>query len=121
MKYKTEGSPELWWDAEEILAHGHDDCEGLAAYRAGELINRGYDARVYTRLVKMPDSARGGSGKKGGRQFHAVTAVYGPDGRIKRDANGVQMIDDPSARTGMPRPEWYVDFARSMRAKGKDL
>lgn len=121
VKYKTEGSPELWWDAEEILRNGHDDCEGLAAYRAGELINRGYDAQVYTRLVKVPDKAMGGSGQKGGRLFHAVTAVFGPDGQIKRDRSGTAMVDDPSARLGMPRPSWYVAFAKSMRSQGKDL
>lgn len=120
VRYQSEGSPELWWDAEEILRNGHDDCEGLAAYRAGELINRGYDARVYTRLVQMPSKEMGGSGK-GGRLFHAVTGIYGPDGEIRRDERGVQMIDDPSHRLGMPTPDWYAKFARDARARGKDL
>lgn len=122
VRYKTEGSPELWWDAEEILAHGHDDCEGLAAYRAGELINRGYDARVYTRLVQQPSKEMGGTGKKGGRLFHAVTKVYaGPDGEPVLGPDGVPVYDDPSSRLGMPVPSWYAEFARQMRAAGKDL
>lgn len=122
VRYKTEGSPELWWDAEEILAHGHDDCEGLAAYRAGELINQGYDARVYTRLVQRPSKEMGGSGKKGGRLFHAITRVYtGPDGEPLRTRYGTPVYDDPSARLGMPTPDWYLKFAREMRAQGKDL
>lgn len=122
VRYKTEGSPELWWDAEEILRNGHDDCEGLAAYRAGELINRGYDARVYTRLVQQPSKEMGGSGKKGGRLFHAVTKVYaGPDGAPVLAADGTPVYDDPSARLGMPTPAWYLKFAREMRAQGKDL
>lgn len=121
VKYKTEGSPELWWDAEEILAHGHDDCEGLAAYRAGELINLGYDARVYTRLVQKPTKAMGGSGK-GGRLFHAVTRAYtGPDGAPLLAQDGTPVYDDPSARLGMPTPDWYLAFAKEMRAQGKDL
>ena len=122
VRYKTEGSPELWWDAEEILAHGHDDCEGLAAYRAGELINQGYDARVYTRLVQKPSTEMGGSGKKGGRLFHAITRVYsGPDGEPLRTKYGTPVYDDPSARLGMPTPDWYLKFAREMRAQGRDL
>lgn len=121
IKYQTEGSPELWWDAEEILAHGHDDCEGLAAYRAGELINRGYNAQVWTRLVKMPAPEMGGSGK-GGRLFHAVTRVVsGPGGKPVRAVDGTIPYDDPSSRLGMPVPDWYKDFARKMRAERREL
>jgi hypothetical protein len=35
VRYQVEGTPELWWDVDEILANRHDDCEGLAAYLAG--------------------------------------------------------------------------------------
>lgn len=121
VKYKPEGSPELWWDAEEILRNGHDDCEGLAAYRAGELINRGYDARVYCRLVQTPSKEMGGSGKPGGRLFHAVTMIYGPDGKALRTKEGHRMIDDPSMRLSMKVPSWYAEFARKIRQEGKDL
>lgn len=123
VKYKVEGSPELWWDAEEILRNGHDDCEGLAAYRAGELLAKGFDARVYTRLVKHPSKEMGGSGKPGGgRLFHAVTKVYtNPNGEPVLAPDGTPVYDDPSKRLGMPVPEWYQRFADQMRAEGKDL
>lgn len=121
VRYETEGSPELWWDAEEILAQGHDDCEGLAAYRAGELMLQGYDARVHTRLVQHPSTEMGGSGKKGGRLFHAVTRIHaGPNG-VVQGMNGIPVYDDPSMRLGMPVPPWYQKFAAGMRKKGKEL
>lgn len=110
--YKTEGSPEHWWDAEEILAHGHDDCEGLSAYRAGELINAGYVAGVYTRLIEGPATGMGGNGPRS-RLFHAVTKAHLPDGSY--------LIDDPSAVLGMPTPEWYIDYAAKRRAQGLPL
>lgn len=123
VKYKVEGSPELWWDAEEILRNGHDDCEGLAAYRAGELLAKGFDARVYTRLVKHPSKEMGGSGKPGGgRLFHAVTKVYtNPAGERVLAPDGTPVYDDPSKRLGMPVPDWYQKFADQMRSEGKDL
>jgi hypothetical protein len=111
VRYKTEGSPELWWDAEEILSHGHDDCEGLAAYRAGELINAGHDASVYTRLIKGPAESMGGAPK--GRLFHAVTQVRQPDGSL--------VYEDPSAILGMKVPPYYQDYSRKQRAKGLPL
>ena len=116
VKYKPEGTPELWLDAEEIVAQGHDDCEGLAAYRAGELLNEGYDARVWTRLITRPSRAMGGSGGRppGSRLFHAVTQV--------RDDQGKPIgYDDPSQRLGMPVPQFYRDYARQQRAAGKAL
>lgn len=121
VRYKPEGSPELWWDAEEILRNGFDDCEGLAAYRAGELMVQGYDARVWTRLVQMPSKEMGGSGK-GGRLFHAVVRIVrGPDGQPVLDKNGWPAMDDPSFRLGMKVPEWYKEFAAKMRAEGREL
>lgn len=111
VRYQTEGSPELWWDAEEILSHGHDDCEGLAAYRAGELINAGHDATVYTRLIKGPASSMGGGPRS--RLFHAVTRV--------RNADGSLDYEDPSAILGMPVPEWYLEHSAKMRAQGRPI
>lgn len=117
--YKPEGSPELWWDAEEILRRGHDDCEGLAAYRAGELIagiadHRSWPAQVWTRLVKTPSKEMGGSGK-GGRLFHAIVRI--PDGA----GPGKAAYDDPSVRLGMKVPQWYREFAAETRAAGREL
>lgn len=103
--YKTEGAPELWWDAEEELIRGHDDCEGLAAYRAGELIVDGFDAHVHMRAVPKPSSAMGGGG--GNRLFHAIARI---DRKGKSPA-----YDDPSARMGMPVPGWYKDHLAKHR------
>ena len=111
VRYKTEGSPEKWWDAKEILRHGHDDCEGLAAYRAGELILEGIDAKVWTRLIPKPGT--GGPGlpgqKKTGRLFHALVRVDTPTG---------PQYDDPSARLGMPVPGWYSEYLTKQRRLG---
>jgi hypothetical protein len=113
VRYQTEG-PEKWWDAPEIIMQGHDDCEGLAAYRAGELRLDGHDARVWTRLIHKPSKVMGGSGKDG-RLFHAITRVDFP--------NGTHAYDDPSTRvqTPMPRPKWYLQYAARQRAAGKEL
>lgn len=126
VRYQVEGSPELWWSSKEIHDRTYDDCEGLAAYRAGELILMGYDAEVYTRLIQKPDKGMGGSGK-GGRLFHAITLVKGwtnPEtGRyeVVRNPDGTRVYDDPSVRLGMPVPGWYSQFAADMRAKGWEL
>jgi len=111
VRYQTEGTPEKWWDAEEILAQGHDDCEGLAAFRAGELITRGYDAHVHTRLITGPADGMGGGGAS--RLFHAITRVDG--------LRGGPRYDDPSVRLGMPVPTWYRKYAETRRAAGKPL
>lgn len=121
VRYKVEGSPELWWDAEEILRNGFDDCEGLAAYRAADLMVEGFpSAEVYCRLIQMPSKEMGGSGS-GGRLFHAVTRVRDPK-------TGNWVVDDPSVHVGlvvkgggMPVPAWYMQYAKQRRAKGLDL
>ena len=41
--YKRE-HPEVWCDYINLLAQGHEDCDGLAAARAGELMARGWRA-----------------------------------------------------------------------------
>jgi len=105
VRYQTEGAPEKWWDVDEALAQKHDDCEGLAAYRAAELILEGLDAHVHTRIVPKPDTRMGGG--RGGRLFHAVTRVdtghHGP------------VYDDPSARLGMPVPSGYKTYLKTHR------
>jgi len=116
VKYSTEGTPEKWWDAEEILSQGQDDCEGLAAYRAGELMLQGFDAHVDTRPIEKPEQFAGG--KKGGRLFHALVRVDGYLGGPKFDA---PVYDDPSVRLGMPVPDWYLNYAKKRRAQGRAL
>jgi len=111
VQYRTEGSPEKWWDAEEILLAGYDDCEGLSAYDAGWHLAQGRPAEVWTRVIAMPSREMGGTGK--GRLFHAVARIQGP--------NGQWIIDDPSARLGMPVPAWYKSVAEKRRAAGQDI
>lgn len=111
VQYRTEGSPEKWWDAEEILLAGYDDCEGLSAYNAGWHIAKGRPAEVWTRVIAMPSPEMGGTGK--GRLFHAVSRI--------QDADGQWVVDDPSARLGMPVPAWYKAFAQKRRAQGQDI
>lgn len=36
--------PDLWCDVPRILARGTDDCDGLASWRMGELLARGWRA-----------------------------------------------------------------------------
>ncbi len=123
IRYYIEGVPERWLDAQQMAIEGRDDCEGLAAYRAGELINQGYDARVCCRRIdNLHDADRAQMGaprKKGGRTFHAITGVFGRYGRVFPKP----VYDDPSARmrVSMPVPSYYLDFAKKRRAEGRGL
>ena len=107
VKYKTEDG-EFWWDAQEIVNNGFDDCEGLSAYRAGEILAAGGEAAVVTRLITVPNAFMGGGG--GGRLFHAIVRA--------RDRDGKMQYDDPSARLGMPSPTWHAEQLRKERKAG---
>lgn len=107
IRYTPEDS-ENWCDAQEIVNRGGDDCEGLAAYRAGEIRAAGGEASVWTRLVEAPSTAMGGRG--GGRLFHAITRTL--------DRSGAVAYDDPSARLGMPAPLWHAEQLKKRRAAG---
>lgn len=100
VRYQREGSPELWFDVAGILAHGYDDCEGLACWRAAELRNQGYGARPVLREYKKAD---------GGRLYHCLVEVDTPDG---------PMYDDPSARLGMLRADNGEVSGLSLTRKG---
>lgn len=97
------------------------NCEGLAAYRVGELINEAqerdldWQPSVYCRLIQNPNK------RGGGRLFHAVTEVRDSSGRLLG-------FDDPSVNMGhhvpgggMPVPSWYASFCRQRRAEGREL
>ena len=47
VRYKREPD-EIWCDYLTLLAMGHEDCDGLAAARAGELLARGGTALLPT-------------------------------------------------------------------------
>ena len=95
---------ETWCDYINMLARGYEDCDGLAAARAGELMARGYRAlepgdggyrearRRRLRSIKAQAMLRTRTrvGKPG---LYHVVARYRVAGRWYRD--------DPSARLGM--------------------
>ena len=98
---------ETWCDYLNMLAQGHEDCDGLAAARAGELLARGYRAlepddpgyatarrlglqTIPAEVLLLTDSDGSTPG-----QYHCIVR-YRIAGRWHRD--------DPSARLGMPLP-----------------
>ena len=101
--YRRE-TDETWCDYLNMLAQGHEDCDGLAAARAGELIARGHRAlgptdgghRAAKRLRPRSIEAqvllltRGQPDRPG--LYHCIVR-YRVAGRWYRD--------DPSARLGM--------------------
>jgi hypothetical protein len=103
VRYRRERD-ETWCDYLNMLAQGHEDCDGLAAARAGELIARGHRALAPTdagfktaqrQRLKSIDAqvlllTRGSSDRPG--LYHCIVR-YRVGGRWHRD--------DPSARLGM--------------------
>lgn len=95
---------ETWSDYRNMLAQGWEDCDGLAAARAGELIARGYRAlhpgeggyrvarilRLRTIKAEVFLRTRTPEGRPG--LYHCLVR-YLVDGRW--------YYDDPSARLGM--------------------
>lgn len=95
---------ETWLDFTNMLIQGHEDCDGLAAARAGELLARGWRALSpgeggYARARELrPESIRAEvvlctrvlQGEHG--LYHCIVR-YELDGRV--------YWDDPSARLGM--------------------
>ena len=103
--YKRE-KVETWCDYLTTLMQGHEDCDGLAAARAGELIAKGhkalrpgdagYQAAKQLRLRSIPAevylTTRNPPGVPG--LYHCVVRY-----RLKRRWDWLK--DDPSARLGM--------------------
>ena len=95
---------ELWCDYLALLERGAEDCDGLAAARAGELIARGWSTLTpidggYEDAQRLRPSSipawvvlrtRGQHGQA--NLYHCIT-VYSVGGKLYRD--------DPSARLGM--------------------
>ena len=103
VRYRRERD-ETWCDYLNMLAQGHEDCDGLAAARAGELLARGHRALQPTdpgfkiaRRNRLPSIeaqvlllTRGTTDRPG--QYHCIVRY-----RVGRR----WFRDDPSARLGM--------------------
>ena len=95
---------ETWCDVLHLLAQGHEDCDGLAAARAGELLARGhlalgpgdggFERAQSRRLTSIPAevmlTTRSPEGEPG--LYHCV---------VRYVIDGTEYRDDPSARLGM--------------------
>ena len=102
--YRREKGRELWLDVAGILEQGHDDCDGLAAARAGELMARGWKA--------MRPGDEGWDYANRHRPEHIQSEIYLRT-RTTPDKPGLYHVvpryklgdtwfkDDPSARLGM--------------------
>lgn len=102
--YATE-QQETWSDLLSALDAGEEDCDSLAAWRAGELIARGYEAllpwqggyREARRARKTAIPAEvilktRSSVERPGGLYHCIVQYY---------VDNIAYIDDPSARLGM--------------------
>ncbi|MCB9686021.1 MAG: hypothetical protein H6738_24485 [Alphaproteobacteria bacterium] len=106
VRYRRE-QDETWCDYLNLLAQGHEDCDGLAAARAGELLARGSEA------LTRKDGGYRDARRLGLTSIEAqVLLLTTSDGRspgqyhcIVRYRVGSRWYrDDPSARLGMPLP-----------------
>lgn len=111
VRYKRE-KVETWSDYLNLLMQGHEDCDALAAARAGELMARGYRALSLSRRdsgaaearqlklerIKAEVVLRTRAEKTKGGMYHCIVRY-----RIGRK----WYYDDPSARLGM---YGYVDM-----------
>lgn len=99
---------ETWCCYLSMLAQGHEDCDGLSAARAGELMARG------ARALRPGDGGYKAARRRGLKSIPAevymTTRV--PEGRtglyhcvVKYKVGGRIYRDDPSARLGMLDPE----------------
>ena len=106
VRYERE-QDEVWCDYLNLLAAGHEDCDGLAAARAGELLARGHRALSQRdpgyaearrrRLDSIPAEVlllTTSSTHQPG-QYHCI---------VRYRVGGTWHRDDPSARLGMPLP-----------------
>ncbi len=95
---------ETWSDVVNTLAQGHEDCDALAAWRAGELRARGAAAlrpgdgghaeALRQRLTSIPAEVMLTTRTREGRPglYHCVA---------RYQVGGAEFTDDPSARLGM--------------------
>ncbi len=95
---------ETWSDFIQLLAQGWEDCDALAAARAGELLARGwralsprdpgYAAAKAARLTSIPAEVALTTQLRPGEHglYHCI---------VRYVINGIVWFDDPSARLGM--------------------
>jgi hypothetical protein len=105
VRYRRE-KVETWSDVKNLYIQGHEDCDALAAARAGELLARGYrvldprrgdhGARYarYHRLESIPAEVvlRTRTERHEPGMYHCI---------VKYRVGGEVYYDDPSARLGM--------------------
>lgn len=101
--YKRE-TTETWSDYINLLAQGWEDCDSLAAARAGELLARG------ARALSKGDGGYKAARRLGLRRIHAEVFLRtrtAPDQPglyhclVRYRVGGRWYFDDPSARLGM--------------------
>lgn len=120
VRYRRE-KREIWSDVLNTLRAGHEDCDALSAWRAGELIARGADALLpfddgykEARREKLTHIAadcifKTPSDKKNpGGLYHCITRYW---------VGKNQYYDDPSARLGM-NGRWDPDVVTHRRRLG---
>ncbi len=113
---------ETWCDYLNLLAQGHEDCDGLAAARAGELLARGY------RALRPGDGGYEQARRQRLATIHAepmLTTRSTPDHpglyhvTVRYRVGERWYRDDPSARLGM-RGEISEDVRRRWAAVRTD-
>lgn len=105
---------EIWSDYLVLLTERHEDCDALAAARAGELIARGYKA-LHPRNPKDPIRYPGDKGYQVAQRLkprsipaECLLTTRGDKGKpglyhviVRYKLGGKIFYDDPSARLGM--------------------
>lgn len=117
VRYQRERK-ETWSDCLETLAAGWEDCDSLAAWRAGELMARGqramlpfdpgYEAASGLENIAADCIIKTRSPAPGG-QYHCVTRYW---------IGKREYYDDPSARLGM-NGRWDSNIVRRRKRMGK--
>lgn len=114
---------EIWCDYPSMLAQGVEDCDGLAAARAGELISRGWRALHPSYLAETDEELKDhgidpwptGYAKARKANLTSIPAEVFLRTRVPEGGSGLYhcvvryrvgkdwYFDDPSARLGMYR------------------
>ncbi len=120
--YRRE-TEEVWSDVVNTITAGHEDCDALAAYRAGELLARGWRVLGDGDPIEAVAAARKTRPKSIKAEVIITTrTVFGRPGLyhciVRYWVNGKQYRDDPSARLGMRRGRIDVAVRRRWKQLG---